>query len=56
MIFGSKKNQSLTEDISRATRETLAMVENQHGVPSGFWQDSYVLGYMMGQILSLIHI
>ena len=50
MIFGSKKNQSLTEDISKAARETLAMVENQHGVPSGFWQDSYVLGFLMGQI------
>jgi len=50
MIFGSKKNQSLTEEISRATRSTMAMVENQHGVPSGFWQDSYVLGFLMGQI------
>jgi len=50
MIFGSKKNQSLTEEISKATRTTMAMVENQHGVPSGFWQDSYVLGFLMGQI------
>lgn len=49
-MFGSKKNQTLTEEISKATRETLAMVENQHGVPTGFWQDSYVLGFLMGQI------
>lgn len=56
MIFGSKKNQSLTEDISNAARETLAMVENQHGVPSGFWQDSYVLGFLMGQINAFISV
>ncbi len=50
MIFGSKKNQELTNEISKAARQTLSMVENQHGVPSGFWQDSYVLGFLMGQI------
>lgn len=56
MIFGSKKNQSLTEEISNATRETLAMVQNQHGVPAGFWQDSYVLGFLMGQINAFMSI
>lgn len=50
MIFGSKKNQSLAADISKATRETVALVDNGHGVPNGFWNDSYVLGFLMGQI------
>ena len=50
MIFGSKKNSSLANDISSATRVTVSMVEGQHGVPAGFWQDSYVLGFLMGQI------
>lgn len=50
MIFGSNKNKSLANDISNATRPTVSLVESQHGVPTGFWQDSYVLGFLMGQI------
>jgi len=50
MIFGSNKNKSLATDISNATRPAVSLVESQHGVPSGFWQDSYVLGFLMGQI------
>jgi hypothetical protein len=50
MIFGSNKNKSLANDISNATRQTVSLVESQHGVPAGFWQDSYVLGFLMGQI------
>jgi len=50
MIFGSNKNKSLASDISNATRKAVSLVENQHGVPTGFWEDSYVLGYLMGQI------
>jgi len=50
MIFGSKKNKSLADEISRAAQETVSLVDKGHGVPTGFWQDSYVLGYLMGQI------
>ena len=56
MIFGSNKNKSLADDISNATRKTVKMVENQHGVPSGFWEDSYVLGFLMGQINAFMSI
>ncbi len=49
-MFGSNKNKTLATEISKATREAVSLVENQHGVPTGFWQDSYVLGYLMGQI------
>jgi len=56
MIFGSNKNKALAEDISQATRKAVSLVENQHGVPSGFWDDSYVLGYLMGQINAFMSI
>lgn len=50
MIFGSKKNKALADEISKAAGRTVSMVDNGHGVPTGFWQDSYVLGFLMGQI------
>lgn len=50
MIFGSKKNSALAQDISNEARKAITMVENQHGVPNGFWNDPYVLGFLMGQI------
>lgn len=49
-MFGSKKNKSLTDEISKVAQQTVSLVDNGHGVPTGFWQDSYVLGFMMGQI------
>jgi hypothetical protein len=49
-MFGSKKHKSLTDEVSNATRGAVSLVENAHGVPNGFWQDSYVLGFLMGQI------
>ena len=49
-MFGSKKHKALTDEVSSATRSAVSLVENAHGVPNGFWQDSYVLGFLMGQI------
>lgn len=50
MLFGSKKQNALSDGIVEAIRPVLGRVATKHGLPSKFWDDPYALGFMMGQI------
>ncbi len=50
MIFGSKQNKEFADRISQAVQPMIDHVHTKHGLPTGFWQDSYALGYLMGQV------
>jgi hypothetical protein len=50
MIFGSKQNKELAGRIVQAVMPSIEQASNAHGLPTGFWKEPYVLGYMMGQI------
>lgn len=53
-MFGSKKNKALVASIVEATAPVVAMVQNRHGVPLGFWDDAYALGFVMGRVNALM--
>ena len=50
MLFGSKKQNALSDGIVDAVRPILDRVASKHGLPSRFWDDQYALGFLMGQI------
>ena len=49
-MFGSKQNKEMAARIGEAVQPMIGHVHTAHGLPTGFWNDSYVLGYLMGQI------
>ena len=49
-MFGSKRNRELAARITEAVGPAVAKTRTTHGLPTGFWNDAYVLGFLMGQI------
>lgn len=50
MIFGSKKHSGVSEDITKSVQPCIDRVSTKHGLPNGFWDDPYTLGFILGQI------
>ena len=50
MIFGAKKHKAVADAVTEAVRPSVAAASTRNGVPAGFWDDPFVLGYLMGRI------
>jgi hypothetical protein len=44
------KTRRVTSEVIDAVRPTIAMIQDGQGLPAGFWQDNYVLGFLYGQV------
>jgi hypothetical protein len=53
MIVDAMRNRVAGELVD-AVRPTIAMIQDGRGLPAGFWQDNYVLGFLYGQVTACI--
>jgi hypothetical protein len=48
------KRKRVASEVIDAVRPTIAMIQNGRGLPAGFWDDDYVLGFLYGQVTACI--
>ena len=52
-MFGGKKRKT-TNEVTQALQPLIHTLESTTGLPRGFWEDAYVLGFMTGSIAATL--